>query len=104
MKLFPISMKHKSYLVQAEDRQEAYKKMFKDIVTGKISISDVSLIMTCVDNGEDYPMRLIPSLYARDLIDYESAIATLLKVGIDLTNKEFMDTVQKDKWLWEESS
>ena len=101
-KVYEISMKGKKYLYSGEDRFDANRRLFKDITDGKISLKDVSLIMITQDGDDEYPMRLVPSLYAMGQLSLEGAMETLAQVGLHLTYEEFMETVDKDNWLWAE--
>ena len=102
VKAYTIRMKGKNYLYQGEDRFDANRRLFKDVVTGNIPLSDVGIIIVTNDNGEEYPMRLLPSLFAMGIIDLETTMNTLYGNGIDLSYKELLETIEQDKWLWME--
>ena len=106
-KVFKIRTKNDTVIVSAKDKREAWGKYFKDVINQNVSISDLGNILMLTDeNGEETPCRVVPILWKMEVINDETAIASLRAIGVATSNNEarkLLETTSKaDSWIAEE--
>ena len=105
MKLFKIHTKNDIAIVEAETRQQAYAKYFKEVVEGKIPIEKLGNLLMLEDDGEEYPIRTIPILWLMGVVDDEQAIQTLIALGVATSRNDARKLLAKcakqDRWIAE---
>ena len=104
-KPYLVKMKELEYGVMAETPQDAMKQIVARIKNGEIGLENCSLIMVVHQSekeGEDIGCRVVPTLYGLGLVSRKVALTSLREAGILLSAKEFLTTVDADRWLWQE--
>jgi len=104
MNLYKIQTKDIKVLIKAKSRGEAFGKFFKDIVDGKLPLSKIGNIVILNDGKEDYPFRVIPSLFILGFMDEETAIANIKNCIGNIDEVEagriLYKSVKTDKWIY----
>jgi len=71
IKLYEVYSKGLRMLIPAKNRFEAYVRFCKE---NKDRIKEMAQLITCVDDGDEYPIATAPLLYILGIIDRETAI------------------------------
>jgi len=81
MSTYCIETKGGPYCFDADNRFEALRKFFLGIKEGSVQLSDVGLVVTITEQGEEYPFRTLPVLYFMGIFDKEKAMKLAKKVS-----------------------
>lgn len=109
-KKYRITTKDLDVEVEAESREGAIRNFFKLLKLFWHDWKDkLGQIASVHDGGEEYPFRLVPSLYNMGLIDEETAIANLLRVFGEQPTPEAVNDArimlwalaETDRWMTE---
>lgn len=104
--LYRITTKNVDTNIMAKDRTEAYGKFFLKIKQGEIKIDDLGCILMLHDGNEEYPFRIVPTLWLMELITPQQAFATL-EVMLDLDSESddsanlLIASAKQDMWILE---
>ena len=107
MKLFLIVSRERKYLIQAENRKEAYARFFLQVKRGQIGVGELGQIILCYSatEADPYPFRTVPTLWMMGLISSKIAIMSLKEL-LNITNKEarelLQETARADSWILDE--
>ena len=77
---FVIETKDDKVLIEAEDKDHAFAKYFKDIVEQNIPLEKIGNIIMLNDGEEQYPMRTVPLLWKMGAIGTRCAVDNLVEV------------------------
>ena len=103
MKGYKITTKDIDIVIPANDPQEAYAKFFLEVKKGNISIDDLGNILMLHDEGEEYPFRIVPTLWLMKIIGPETAIVTL-QVILEIEDEDeaanvLLSSARQDSWI-----
>ena len=103
MKGYKITTRNIELVIPANNRQEAYAKFFIEVKKGNISLDNLGNLLMLHDEGEEYPFRVVPTLWLMELIGPETAMVTL-QVILELKDMEeaaglLMSSARNDSWI-----
>jgi len=99
VKKYRITTKDLDVEVEAESREGAIRNFFRLLKVFWHEWKDkVGQIASVHDEGEEYPFRLVPSLYNMGLIDEETAVANLLRVFEEQPTPEAVSDAKTMLW------
>jgi len=81
-------------LIQAESRDVAFAKYFKQIAEEKIPLDKIGNIVMLEDDGEEYAFRTVPLLWKMMVINEETAIASLQSI-LNVSRNEARQMLKK---------
>ncbi len=77
---FIIETKSDKVLIEAEDKDHAFAKYFKDIIEQKIPLEKIGNLIMLSDGKEQYPMRTVPLLWKMGVIGTKLAVDNLVEI------------------------
>jgi hypothetical protein len=77
---FIVETKDDKVLIEAEDKDHALAKYFKDIIEQNISLEKIGSIIILSDGEEQYPMRTVPLLWKMGALSTRLALDNLQQV------------------------
>jgi len=103
MKGYRITTRSVDIVIPANNRQEAYAKFFIEVRNGKIELDDLGNLLMLHDEGEEYPFRVVPTLWLMELTGPETAMVTLQAI-LELEDMEeaadmLMSSARNDSWI-----
>ena len=103
MKFYRLHTKDAQVGIRAKSRKEAFAKFFKDVVDGKIQLSELGNIVILHDGKTEYPFRTVPSLFILGLMNETAAISNIAScISSDRVeaSKMLYKAIEKDKWIY----
>jgi len=94
-------------IVPARTRKEAIAKYFKAVRGGEITLDQLGQLIMIVDpdDGERYPLRVIPTVYNLGLMRLDEAaenVSLLLGISRVEARKTLRRAARKDQWILQE--
>ncbi|RLI14387.1 hypothetical protein DRO41_05870 [Candidatus Bathyarchaeota archaeon] len=77
---FIIETKDDRVLIEAQDKDHAFAKYFKDISEHKIPLEKIGNVIILSDGKDEYPMRTVPLLWKMGVLETKLAIDNLVRV------------------------
>ena len=107
MKAYLITTKNDSRIVPAKNRAQAFAKYFLEVRRGNISLDQLGhvVILRDPDNYEEYPFRVVPTIWLLGLISEETAIeniALILDTDRERAKQLLHKCAEEDKHVLEE--
>jgi len=84
VKEYLIRSKEVRFLTVARDRMRAFRNFFLHLKKNPHLLEKIGVIAVTTEDGKIYLMRTIPTIYALGLIDRETALLNLRRVGFSI--------------------
>jgi len=104
MKAYYITTKADSRVIPAANRKQAFSKYFLCVKEGQVRLDQLGQVIMLRDpeNGEEYPFRVVPTLWQMGLMSEAVAVENLrLALHVDEKNarKVLQKTADEDSWV-----